>query len=316
MNTQRITVLVVLLIGLTGLTGCTLLTRAPIADFDVSPTVIYAGDTVTLDAAPSFGGSSIVSYEWDLGDGTTASGQRITTTYNSAGAYTVRLVVGTSDGQSDLHERMLRVYVRSGTELFFEDFSAGEVALGNWSLDPTWATEGESSITYIAGDPGFTLFVRSGHDRWHRLTTPLTLPPLRVGQRIVFTCRVMTLQNQDSHTFVIAPGRRLVSSDTGSLPYFLFTSDGGGSYMREPSEYGAGVGHPVAFKPSVYKWHTYEIVYSSDGYELTIDGIVSQNGTHHEDLSTGGQWLLLIGEESGTEACTAYYDDIRVTIEE
>ena len=316
MNTQRIIVIAVLVLGVAGLAGCSLLTRAPIADFDVSPTVIYAGDTVTLDAGPSFGGSSIVSYEWNLGDGTAASGQRITTTYDRAGTYTVRLVVGTSDGQSDMQERTLSVYVRSGSELFHEDFSVGEVALGSWSLDPTWATEGESSITYISGDPGFTLFIRSGHARWHRLSTPLTLPPLRVGQRIVFTCRVMTLQNQDSHTFLISPARRLVSSDTGSLPYFLFTSDGGGSYMREPSEYGPGVGHPVAFKPSVYKWHTYQLVYSSDAYELSIDGVTWQSGTHHEDLSSGGQWLLLVGEESGTEACTAYYDDFRVTIEE
>lgn len=60
------------------------------------------GDPITLDATYSFSdGSQIVSYFWDLGDGTTASGPVVTHIYSRAYAYAVRLTVTTADGCSD-----------------------------------------------------------------------------------------------------------------------------------------------------------------------------------------------------------------------
>jgi len=60
------------------------------------------GDPITLDATYSFSdGSRIVSYYWDFGDGTTASGPIVTHTYASAYAYAVRLTVTTEDGCTD-----------------------------------------------------------------------------------------------------------------------------------------------------------------------------------------------------------------------
>lgn len=301
---------------LTGLAGCAFLSQEPVAQFDIDPIIVYAGEAVEFDASTSYSGSPIVGYSWVLGEAGSASGQRVTAAFPQAGIHTVRLTVEDTNGRTDAYEQDVTVYVRSGTQIFYEDFTGGLAALSDWSLDPTWASAGDSTIAYIASDPGYTLYVRSGQERWHRRYTPITLPPLRVGQTIRFSCRVMTLHNQDAHTFLVIPARREIASSAGSLPYYQFTSGGGGSYVREPTLYGTDIGHPVAFKPNVYRWHTYSFLYGADSYEFQVDGVLWQSGPLAEDASDGGEWFILLGEESQTEACKAYYDEIRVSIEE
>jgi PKD repeat protein len=56
---------------------------------------------VYFNASNSTSGSSIVSYEWDFGDGTTGSGITTTHTYNEVGSYTVILTVTDVNGKSD-----------------------------------------------------------------------------------------------------------------------------------------------------------------------------------------------------------------------
>jgi PKD repeat protein len=60
------------------------------------------GDPITLDGTYSFSdGSPIVSYFWELGDGTTATGPIVTHIYSRPYAYAVRLTVTTEDGCTD-----------------------------------------------------------------------------------------------------------------------------------------------------------------------------------------------------------------------
>ena len=306
----------VLLAAVAATAGCDLISPPTTARFDIEPPVLYAGEPVRLDGSPSISESTIVAFAWDLGTGESASGREVTATYGAPGTYSIALTVEEAGGRTSTTTKEIVVYVRGGTQIFHEDFSAGPEALGEWALDPTWASINESRIEYIASTPGYTLFIDTGGDRWHRRYTDVSLPPLRIGQRLVFTCRAMTLQNQNSHTFIIVPGRREVSSSTGSLPYYEFSSDGGGSYSREPTTYGPGIGHPVGFTPQIYLWHTYSFVYTDDVYELWIDGILWQTGPVSVDLSDGGEWFILLGEESSAEACSVYFDDIRISVEE
>ena len=51
------------------------------------------GQTVTLDAAASTPTGMIDAYEWQLGDGTTATGPRIEHTFRTRGTHTVRLTI-------------------------------------------------------------------------------------------------------------------------------------------------------------------------------------------------------------------------------
>jgi PKD repeat protein len=296
--------------------GCSLVETPPVARFDVDPPVPYAGESIRFDATPSTGASSIVDFTWDLGNSQIASGREVTTTYALPGSYTVSLTVEDASGRTSTATGEVTVYVRGGTRIFQDDFSGGEAALGRWPLDPTWATANESMIDHLAEPHGDCLYVHSGTDRWHRRYARVTLPPLRLGQKVVFVCEAMTLHNQDAHTFLIVPARRELGSSAGSLPFFEFTSDGGGSYVREPTAYDAGVAHPIPFTPSIYQWHTYRFVYAADAYELWVDDILRLEGPVSVDLTEGGDWFILLGEESSTEACSAYYDDVRVSVEE
>jgi PKD repeat protein len=302
------------LVGL--LASCALLDGGPEARFDVLPVVVYAGDTIEFDAGASNGSSSIVSYSWDFGNDAASAGQVVTTTYPDAGTYLVRLTVRSVDGKTSTVEQEITVFVRSGTLIFHEEFSDGPQSLGHWPLDPTWATAGDATVDHITGDSGYALYVHSGNARWHRRYAAVSLPPLRVGQSAVFSCRIMTLQNQDDHTFLFSPARRELDSIAGSLPYFLFTATGGGSYVREPSEYGSDVPRPIAFTPDVYRWHTYAFVFRAGSYELRVDDVPLYSGTLNAQFTETGEWILLLGEESLTEACKAYFDDISVSIEE
>jgi len=56
---------------------------------------------VYFNASNSTSGSSIVTYEWDFGDGTTGSGVTTTHTYSEVGSYTVILTITDASGMKD-----------------------------------------------------------------------------------------------------------------------------------------------------------------------------------------------------------------------
>ncbi|RQG93629.1 PKD domain-containing protein [Natrarchaeobius chitinivorans] len=77
------------------------------ANIDSSTTRIEVGEEVELDGSGSEG--DIESYEWDLGDGTEASGDVVTHTYEETGEYTVELTVTDADGETDTASVVLDV---------------------------------------------------------------------------------------------------------------------------------------------------------------------------------------------------------------
>lgn len=309
-------IVVSLLLLCVALTGCHLIQTGPIADFSVSPTVIYAGETFRLDASLSQGRAAIVSYAWELSDGQAPVGQQVDAAFPFPGVYGVGLTVEDVNGHLDHATQQVVVYARSGTVILEEDFSDGDLALARWVLDPTWASAADARIDYIQGGPGHALYIHSADSRWHRRYHAIELPPLRVGQKAVFSCRIMALRNQDLHTFLFAPARKDVDSLIGSLPYFLFTNVRDGSYVQVPTSLGTDVPHLIGYEPDVYRWHTYTFVFDRDGFELLIDDVSWMEGPLDASFSDTSIWTLVVGEESLTETCNAYFDDIRVTIQE
>lgn len=301
---------------LLGLGGCQWIQTGPTADFSISPHIVYATETFALNGTLSLGSTSIVSYTWTLSDGQSLVGQQVNTSIPFPGTYSVSLQVEDANGNVDQETRELVVYARSGTVILDEDFSDGEKALARWVLDPTWASASDAVIDYIQGGPGNALYIHSANSRWHRRYHAIEIPPLRVGQQVVFSCRIMALRNQDFHTFVFAPARADIGSLAGSLPYFLFTNEKDGSYVQVPTTFGTDIGHPIGYEPDVYRWHTYTFVFDQTSYELRIDDISWIEGPLNAPFSDTSVWTILIGEESLTETCNAYFDDIRVTIEE
>lgn len=75
---------------------------APEADFTASPTSGLFPLTVTFDASTSaaFDGT-IVSYDWDFGDGASGSGRIVTHVFEDPGLYTVSLTVTNNVGDTD-----------------------------------------------------------------------------------------------------------------------------------------------------------------------------------------------------------------------
>ena len=75
---------------------------APTADFVATALYTYAPKEVTFDAGPSSDpDGQILSYDWSLGDGTTARGRTCSHTYTAPGDYTVTLEVTDDRGESD-----------------------------------------------------------------------------------------------------------------------------------------------------------------------------------------------------------------------
>lgn len=102
-------VCVVIVVSDNGVEGAT------IADFSYSPYSPEVGEEVTFDASRSYGEG--LDYKWDFGDGSKASGAKVTHTFEDYGTHTVVLVVTDSEGTTDIHTE--DIYVS-------DDFEGGE----------------------------------------------------------------------------------------------------------------------------------------------------------------------------------------------
>jgi len=88
----------------------TVINRAPIANFTVTPTSGTRPLTVNFNASASTDSlGRIVTYAWNFGNGTTGTGVTTSTTYNTAGTLTVILTVTDSLGLSDTASAVITV---------------------------------------------------------------------------------------------------------------------------------------------------------------------------------------------------------------
>jgi len=70
----------------------------PVANFAAAPSAVVPGETVQFDAVGTLDGDGwIVSYQWDFGDGTSASGSTVEHQYSTPGTYPVALTVVDND---------------------------------------------------------------------------------------------------------------------------------------------------------------------------------------------------------------------------
>ena len=80
-------------------------------------TVMAEGCAYLFDAAESNDDTGIVSYVFDFGDGSTASGKQVYHTYKSVGQYTVTLTVTDTDGLTSTAQRLITVREKSAVSV-------------------------------------------------------------------------------------------------------------------------------------------------------------------------------------------------------
>jgi plastocyanin len=72
--------------------------RMPVASFSFAPATPAAGGEVTFDAAKSSDSDGrVVAWQWDFGDGGTATGEKVTHTFQVPGSYSVVLKVSDNE---------------------------------------------------------------------------------------------------------------------------------------------------------------------------------------------------------------------------
>jgi len=113
--------------------------KSPVAYFIYSPTIPLTGETVTFNASLSTpDGGTIISYEWNFGDGTpNATGMITTHNYTDDGTYTVILTVTDDDGLADTDFQNITVLNRFPIASFTESATTvptGTVITFNASL--------------------------------------------------------------------------------------------------------------------------------------------------------------------------------------
>src|SRR4029079_4797229 len=80
------------------------------ACFTASPDLRLAGTPVTLDASCSGGfAGKLTSFDWDFGDGASASGQQLQHTYASSGDFQVKLTVKDDAGNTGTVQKTVSV---------------------------------------------------------------------------------------------------------------------------------------------------------------------------------------------------------------
>lgn len=84
--------------------------QAPVAVTSVSPDDAEPGETLTFDARDSFDPDGfLTSFEWDFGDGESATGDVVTHSYETAGTYTATLTVTDDEGGTDTVDVLIEV---------------------------------------------------------------------------------------------------------------------------------------------------------------------------------------------------------------
>jgi PKD repeat protein len=84
----------------------------PAASFTASDTSVAPGQTVSFDGSASSSPHPPLTYDWDFGDGSTATGAQASHSFSAPGTYTVRLQV--TDANTDANEQTRTINVAAG----------------------------------------------------------------------------------------------------------------------------------------------------------------------------------------------------------
>ena len=190
-------------------TGAPVPNTPPTAAF----TSTVAGRTVSVNASGSSDSDgTIASYNWDFGDGGTASGTPASHTYATAGTYPVTLTVIDDDGATDTETSQVTVTDPPPGPVPFAVDEFERSVTGEWgSADPggTWTRAGSTANFSVAGGvglirmntagagPGIYLGGVSSTDTEARVQTALDKPA--TGGGVYLTVQGRRISDNDAY---------------------------------------------------------------------------------------------------------------------
>jgi PKD repeat protein len=270
-------------------------------------------ETVTLDASTSTG--TIDSFDWDFGDGTTASGEIVTHSYESPGEYTVELTVSSSDGTdtatADIVVEAAAVaasfdyspqFAATSTDITFDASpSSGDIDEFTWQFgDGTEKNGVEVTHSYdTTGEYTVQLRVQATIDGTEIEET--TTATVQVETEDGETVTGFTIDDTEPQTYDTVRFDTGVSQDTVDAENLTLTWEFGDGTTAE----GTTVSHQYETAG------TYTITLTADGDTFSRDLTV---GTPPVEITNverdiGGTLLPQLGIEEGVEATVDVLDN-------
>ena len=138
---------------------------APPPPTNQAPTAAFTHGCTSLACSFNGSGSSdsdgtIVSWAWNFGDGTTASGATASKTYGAAGTYTVTLTVTDDDGATDTHSVSVTVTSSTGGSITLS--ASGGKVRGSAQASLTWSGATASSVDVFRNNVRVTTTANDG----------------------------------------------------------------------------------------------------------------------------------------------------------
>lgn len=147
--------------------------QPPQAQFVVSPVSPAVGQRVNFNASGSTDDGSIVSFEWDFGDGASASGRRVSHRYETVDTYTVLLVVTDDEGARSSSSRTVTVSAGRAPVASFVFQPSSPSAGQNVSFNASTSMDPDGEIVEYRWDwgDGSSPEIRSGPNASHTFGT-------------------------------------------------------------------------------------------------------------------------------------------------
>jgi len=118
------------------------------ADITASPSDPAPDEDIEFTAADSTPSDEIVAYEWDFDDGSTASGEVVTHSYDESGEYEVELTVETEDDETDSTTTDITVELDSELTADISTFPEDPELDDEISFNATGSTPSDEIIAY------------------------------------------------------------------------------------------------------------------------------------------------------------------------
>lgn len=253
--------------------------ESPTAQFTVSPASPTVGQTVTFDGGSSSATQgSLVSYNWQFGDGATGSGITATHVYGASGTYTVRLTVTDSQAATGTASQQLVITPEETTEsppvvLTARILNDGSAWASPDVVSASRTAEGAYRIQFTRDVANDIMVATSTQSTAHPLTLSVITGPRYGDPRDTVTVHVFDKDgNKANGSF-----RMSVISAGESIPHPTLTA--------RIAQDGSAIGSPDVVSASRTALGTYRIQFTRDMTDDITVATSTQSGTQLRTIS-------------------------------